>query len=545
MKTRGVLLALAITIVCVGGTVLRVQVQRAIPGFFGYGDPSLYYQMGRGTLHHGWPRLEFIHHVLKLPPAIVHAEDYYEPAFGALLAVAMAVGGESPTTATCVPLVCGIAALLIVAWTARRHGPAVAAAAVALVAFEPWSIYYSGILMKETTVTVVTLVFLEIVRRAVERPGGGMRLGLALGAGVVGAGLVQYESIPILGVAVFVVLVAHRRDALAGYVAGAVAGTLLLAGVTWWTLGVPISAKYLWFVQNAGFGGGAAASPGERLLRALPLQYVLTASLTGWYPLLAVLAWLGARGLPRTERTLLLAFTLAHLWIHGMPRDLWPRDFIVLTAVLAVPAARALARREAWSEHRSSVPLAGAAVGFCTVAPLLLAVVVSHAPWLTRAGLAGPLAFGAMLAAVFAIALLGVARTTAARALCVAMPVVVTLALAGTAWTLLPWPVIGRNPQFPDYEIVRARRERVGAWMRGSLPPGPVLTSNPAELSLYSGLPAVVMPWPRRADELSGLAVRYQVRWLMAEPGEVSDSLASAMHLKPFARREGCTIFGF
>src|SRR5690348_4175639 len=210
-----------------------------------------------------------------------------------------------------------------------------------------------------------------------------------------------------------------------------------------------------------------------------------------------------------------------------------------------MPAARALANPEVWREHRSSVPIAGAAIGFIWATPLVTNLLAMHAPWARRAGIAEFIAVGAVLAAVLATILFGIGRTTAARALRVATPVVAALALVWSAWTALPWPVIGRNPEFPDYEIARARRERVGSWMRETLPPGPVLTSNPAELNLYSSFPAVVMPWPQRADELSGLAARYHVRWLMAEPGEIPDSLASVMHLKSYATREGCRIFQF
>src|SRR5262249_41043287 len=88
-------IALLIVLLAVAGW-MRAQVIAHIPSFFGPGDPAIYFQMGRAILRHGVPRVDFMHHFLTLPPRIAHIEDYYEPAFGYLVAVAMLLRGQTP-----------------------------------------------------------------------------------------------------------------------------------------------------------------------------------------------------------------------------------------------------------------------------------------------------------------------------------------------------------------------------------------------------------------------------------------------------------------
>src|SRR5258706_6506304 len=73
--------------------VLRAGVVARVPDLYGPGDPGIYLAMARGWVREGAPRVDFIHHLLTRPPAIHHLEDYYEPAFGLLLAGPLAASG--------------------------------------------------------------------------------------------------------------------------------------------------------------------------------------------------------------------------------------------------------------------------------------------------------------------------------------------------------------------------------------------------------------------------------------------------------------------
>lgn len=540
-------LLLAITLVA--GTALRVGVIPSIPHFFGPGDPGIYYQVARGCLRHGVPQVDFLHHFLSRPPAITHLEDYYEPAFGYLLALPMALGGERPAVATLVPLLFGLLTVLLVGWLARRHGPGVAVTAAAIVAFEPWSIYYSGVLMKETVVAVAALLFLEALRRVLVGTGPAVRAGALLAPAWLGAGLVQYELLPILGLTALVALAAHRRAALPAFLATAAVLVLVLLALTWRTLGVPISAKYLFFLgrdMSTPEPAARIATAADALRRWLPATYFTWAMLMGGYPILLVLAGLGLGGpAARAERTLLVTFTLAFLYLHAVPGDLWGRDFIPLTAVLAIPAARALHAVSGWRARSWAPALTGGLLGFLFLAPPLIQLARARVPALAGAGFWPAILAGLGVGAAVA-GLLWLARPwLSARRLRFSLPVALAAGLALSFWTHLPWPAIYRNAQFPDYESIRARRERVCAWVKDSFPAAPIMAREPGEVALYSGFPAVPMPQDAPAGPIVRHAARYGARYLLVEPGAVADSVVRVLPVDELGEREDVRLYRF
>jgi hypothetical protein len=525
---------------------MRAQVIASIPSFFGPGDPAIYFQMGRAILHHGVPRVDFMHHFLTSPPAVTHIEDYYEPAFGYLLAAVMLVRGQTPAGAAALSWIFGLLGIALVWGFSRRHGSRVAMTAAAIVAFEPWSILYGGLIMKEATVAVIALLFLELLRRSLEMPITQRRLGALLGLATVGAGLFQYELIPILGLTTTIVLARCRRDALGWYLTVSALAVVTLVGVTWATIGVPISAKYAFFL------GRAPGDPDPIAIRRfsgalgpalLPFDYLGTAILTRWYPLLLVLAAVGIRRSTIADRAIVLSFTLALVYLHAVAHDLWARDFIPLTCVLSRPAAMALNDPECWWRRPWGPALAVATLFFVIGAPPLLL-------WLRGLGfvLTGP--WPRIGTAAFAsLALFGIFWTIGKRWsnawATLAIPAAMGIGLAWSFWTELPYPRINLNPQFPDYEIERARRERVCDWIAASFSPGPIIARIPAEVSFYSGFPAIVMPESLRAGTLDRLAVRYGVRYLLVEPGSLPESAIAGSSLTPLGDREACRLFAF
>ena len=527
---------------------LRAQVIVAIPNFFGPGDPGIYFQMARGTLHHGWPRMEFIYHYLTHPATIVHAEDYYEAAFGYLLAPALLFGGEKPAAAAVVSLVFGVGAVLLVWWLARRHGPAVALIAAALVAFEPWSIYYSGLIMKETVVSVAVLVFLELLRRAAAADRPPFRPGLLLGVATVAAGVFQYELIPIVGLTGILVLAIHRRAALPGYLLGAGACLATLFASTWLSAGVPISAKYA-FALGASLVDPDRLAPArdipQTLRSILPFRYLGAAILTAWYPLLILLAALGAAVVPRIERTIWVVFAAVFLYLHAIPSDLWCRDFIPLTAVLAGPVALGLCRSDAWRSRRWLAALVWAAAFFLCVVPGMIRWTWHHAAGFNRWVPFSPLWLGVILALLmFVLVLCGPTQSIRAWTPKTA-PIVAALAVSANFWLLLPYPAIYRNAQFPDYEIARAHRERVGHWLRDSVPRGAMIAERPEEISLYSGFPVVALPEFVRPGSLERLVARYGVRYLLVDPGVLPDSVMRVLPARVIGQREETRLLEF
>src|SRR5262249_39938006 len=142
------------------GVALRVMLLPSLPGFFGPGDPATYFAMAKGVLRGGVPRVDFVWNYTTLPATISHVESYYELAFGYLLARVMHVVGAKPIAGCLLSFACGVLTTLLTIAFTRRHGTRVALVAAAIVALEPWSIYYSGVVMKEALIALLTLVSL-------------------------------------------------------------------------------------------------------------------------------------------------------------------------------------------------------------------------------------------------------------------------------------------------------------------------------------------------------------------------------------------------
>lgn len=501
----------------------RIAAFRALPDWFGPGDPATYHAMAVGCLRDGAPRIDFVWHFLTRPPSVSHVEDYYEPAFAWLLAIPVALTGGAPGAGKWLALACGLLSVALVAWRAGRHGAGVACVAGALVAIEPWSIYYSAVVMKEATVTVATLAFLAATERLLADERAGWSAGVAAGLLAVLVGLVQYELLPILFVTALAATLIHRRRALPGLLTGFGVAMLTLVVVTERAIGVPVSAKVgfflgrsLWTPESTAVGG---LGPGARLL---PARYVVEQVLAVGSPVLLVLAALGARfaAVPRLERTLVAAFVLAFLAFHGVPRDLWARDFIPVVAVVAPWAALALCGAGGWRERRWALPLATTLLALAAGGPLAWRLVRAagltpeRGPWTNVAAATLGLA---------ALAALGASALRRPQAF-VRGAVVVALvgAIVAGMWRSLPLTAIPGNPQFPAYAARRAHLQAVGAELRRRVSSGVLMSRESWQLQADTGLPCVQLPDPPTPAAIDALRARYAVAWLLVGP-EVED----------------------
>lgn len=532
-------------LVLLAALALRLGVVAAIPSFFGSGDPSIYYGAARGCLRYGVPRIDFIWHFVTSPPGIAHLEDYCEPAFAYLLAVPMALLGGGVIAAKLLSVICGTLAVFLVYVFGRRFGHSAAILAAALVAFEPWSIYYGGLIMKEATASVVVLLFFAAVRRLLDSAQAARSLGLRLGLLTVTAGLIQYELLPILATATTVALWIHQRRLVWPYLAGTTVAGLVLLAITWGGMGVPISAK-LYFFTGRDFWNAlpAATSPDPAGLasRFLPIKIALS-GIIGWYPVLLVLALLGSRDarVPRTESTLLAAFGLSFLYFHAVPGDLWPRFLIPATAVFATYAALGMAAPRGWLMRAWSPAVTGALLAFALVAPRAHALAARFVPGATAAS---HWAAAAIIAG--AVGLPFVALYAARDRLPLAhmrpfLAPLLALALALNYHASLPWPAIYGNPQMPGYEQLRAQRERVCRRIQGIVAGAPVMATAPGEVSLYAGAPSVVLPDSPTA--ILVIQARYQIPYLLAKNGILRPGVIEQVPVESVLRVEDHTLY--
>lgn len=567
------ILALMVAVLGIGA-VARVLALAALPGFFGPGDPATYYSMARGVLATGLPRVEFIWNFASLPATIAHVESYYEISFAYLLAAMLAVFGDHVFVARAFSTLCGIAAPVLTLVFALRLGPRIALIAATLVALEPWSIYYSGVLMKEAWISVVVLIALEAMRRLAVGRRGAIATGCATAAVALAAGAAQYELIPILGVTGVIGLLSSRRDALPAYLATFATGLALAVAAMWMALGVPLSGKFAFFTGGAmwtpevGVRAPRVSSTGPA--RFLPLGYVLGSMLIRWYPAILVLAWIGSRSrrLAPPETAIPLGFTAAFFYFHGVPHDLWSRDFVLLLPVLAPLVAMGACHGRAWNVPIGRWLAPGpAAPGIPGGAPGL--------PWLRRGTVALALFAGtfagvnlsyrlhvagilpvrwmpwsvivtsAVATGVCIIAARPFAFVFATRPFRAALPLI-ALGLVLAAYSqMLPWATIARNPEFPGFERRCAEYRSASELMRHSFPRGPVMTSAPPEVAFYSGFPAVRTPITQNPDAIRQIQQRYEVRYLLARHDELRPEVVARLGLSPLARFQNHVVYAF
>jgi Dolichyl-phosphate-mannose-protein mannosyltransferase len=539
----------ALLVLLVLAAIPRRAVFRALPDFFGPGDPATYFAMARGCLHAGVPRVDFVWHFLTTPP-ITHVEDYYEPAFAWLLALPIALAGERARVALWLPLACGLLAVALTFRFAERFGTRVAFVAGALVAIEPWSIYYSAVLMKETAVTVVVLLFLASARRLIAGEWHARRTGAVLGASVVVASLVQYELLPILFLSALVAVWRHRRDALPGFLASCTLSVLALLGVTLAMAGVPVSAKAGFFFGRNLWTPEPAATAALGLataLRFVPLGYVADRLVAVGNPVLLGLAAVGlsSRGVATPERTLLVSFVAAFLYFHGVPLDLWSRDFIPLVAVAAPFAALVLCDLDGW-RARSWAPGLAFAVLLTTFATPFAWRLVRLAGGAASHGL-----FTIVTCVVLALGVLGytvallAGRSLPARLRESAVPVLLIAALVVNQWRSLPLSSIPANPQFPEYATTMEEERAACARIRAAVPAGTLMTRAPWDMGPGTGFPAVALPDPATARAIAAVQSRYAARYLLVGRAEVPDSVLRVLPIEAVLSLEHARLYQF
>lgn len=553
---------LAILTAVIGvGALLRVLLLAALPRFFGPGDPATYYAMATGVLRHGAPRVDFVWNYTTLPAAISHIESYYEFAYAYVLAGMMAVFGTHALVGCVLSFVCGVTASFLTYWFARRFGPRVAIVAAAIVALEPWSIYYSGVLMKETLVSVVALLAIECMRRAILSDARPATVGLRAAAIVFGASIFQYEMLPVLALATAIALFVLRRDALPAYLTATIAVTGAAVLLTLGTIGVPISGKFGFFIGHRlwtteAHGPSSYASP-LGLARFLPVPYVLGALLIKWYVPILTLAWLGsrARQVQRTDIVLPVSFACTYLYFHGVPHDLWERDFIPLLPILAPLAALGVCRAWLWTiplgdRWRGWESVARGAFATGLIGGALIGVMITYVLHINGVFPARRLQWTSLtITSGVAVVIIAVLRRMSfifrMRIVRRVIPAVAMgVILAGYSQSL-PWAWIYANPQYPAYEQQRAAREQGCALLNNVEPGAAVMAELPAEVELYSGHPAVLLPITHDVPTILALRERYGVGYLLAADADVSPSLPERLSLRTVSRQRGYSLYAF
>jgi hypothetical protein len=313
--------------------------------------------------------------------------------------------------------------------------------------------------------------------------------------------------------------------------------------VVW--LGVPLSAKFAFFSGRHLWSPVALRE--QSVARYLPLGYVVSMVLLRFYPTLLATAWIGARDPlhTRPECTWTLALLGAFLYFHGVPHDLWQRDFIPMIPILAPFAATAIARPALWRESpmRAVMALgimAGSWFGPNSALQLHVAGLfpVRWVPWTVTVS-------SLVMTALFTDLFRRVHRVPIRPRLRWALPVALgAMVLAGYARSL-PWTEIIDNPQFARYHERQIGWEYASDRLRSRYPQATVMTSAPSEVALFSGLPTVLLPLGQDAGAISLVAHRYRPDVVFVRAGELSPRLIANLRLLPLERFLGCEVWAF
>ncbi|MDP6113800.1 MAG: hypothetical protein QGG53_18225 [Planctomycetota bacterium] len=452
-----------LTLMFAAGAILRVFVIYTFPNFYGPGDPAIYFTMGRSILQGNGPEVSFIWHHLTHSD-IVHYEDYYEPLFGLLVAMTLFVTGGSVAGAKCLPLLFGLATIPAAAIiTRRRAGFAAGLWAAAIVSFQPYLIYHSGLLMKETMVACLFLILWDICSRRLEdspSPNTGSLIGILIGV----YGLLQYESFPVTSVAIFGYLLLRHRPLLVPAGMGLLLIVVPLLALSWHFMGVPISAKFLFFFgHDLNTPGVADEFQWTKLFKVIPpVGFIVKQLFLGLeFPLYVFGAWQTWRWRRSGFGLLLFLLVISRIYFHGVPRELWRRDVMTLVPLLAVPAAAGITSFQCWLAHRMKLP-----------------------PWQVSA--------------------------------------VLVAALIGTFHTYVGYDQIYRNHQFreEDYQAAQLRRYKACTEIREAVEQGVVRKGEAIlademveEIYLFSGHPTV--RYPNDIELVPGLVERYRLMYLL------------------------------
>lgn len=313
-----------------------------------YEDFFIYYDIALNWLSGKGPVLGFLYNYLYFPNAVFHVEDYYEPFYSLVLAGVMLLTGKSFLGSLMLPLFSSMLAVGVTYWGCLRLGVSrpFALAATCLAAVHPLLIERASWLMKESLMGLLYLLLWIWMMRSLSR--FGHREAVLTAIFTIGIGMIQYESMLILGSATFLTLLLMRVWKPACIYAGSLA-LLLLSYWGWfyWQSGLIVSTKYLFLLTpytGAPFEGTRSLNLVTVIAKLQgPFLYIYRSCLAFvGLPLLLI----AGRGLWLTRkhwstRWLLVMFG-AYLFFHGVAVDLWFQDFLVCLLLLFPYAALAL-----------------------------------------------------------------------------------------------------------------------------------------------------------------------------------------------------------
>lgn len=311
-------------------------------------DFYIYEGLARNWFAGRGPVLDFLYSLLVLPPAIPFVETYYEPFYGLLLAVPLWLTGGVDGSSVGMPFLAGLAIPLGVYVLSRqlKFSREAWVLAVSLAAVSPLLVERSTSLMKESVVAALSvwgLVWLVPRWRTLQ-----VRQSAVLGLGVVGLGLVQYESLLILGASFSLVFVLQRRWRCWAAFGLAFGSVFLLYSVWFWSqTGLWISSKYLFLLTPY---SGAPFEASRSLAVFSVLDKLLSPGLYLWRSLVAFIgipwlilaAWGVAKERESGLRLPVWCFLGCYFYVHAVAVDLWLQDMLVPLVVLMPWVAQAV-----------------------------------------------------------------------------------------------------------------------------------------------------------------------------------------------------------
>ncbi len=490
VKSTSLSLYFALAFAILLGAILRALVIYSISYLYGPGDPFCYFEVAQNIYKGKGFTLDYIYHLLHLPASISHSMDYYEPVFPLTLAATFFVIGCSVISAKIVSLIAGICNLALVFLLTRKlFDDGAGLIATFLLVLHPVAIYHSGLVMKESLLVGLYLVFMIILTEAVHKSSSKLLFALGSIAGIISA--YQYESIPVMIVPLLVIFFRSKGAKRLILTIGWILPLIAVIAFNLTHSGTLLGYKYLYFFGHESFilylpevGKNFSLSAVIGRLILLPIDYGLISTIKGLFLVgstLAIIAIIKYRRLTYTGWLLLIL--LPYFYFHLVARNLYFRDYMVpYTLVLPLVAGLIISL----IDYRR---ILGATL-------LLLVLFEYHVFCIT----------GGYFESEYR-----------------------------SSFFSLPYKPIYNNLQFPWFNSWLQALDNAGIRIRELVAEGePIMSVNPWEVHYILDRPTVMMSRDRDSTKIEYLKKRYAIRYILdSRPGEIAliDTKAREIHL--------------
>lgn len=308
-------------------------------------DYSLYYEMAYSNYSGIGPQMEYIYDFLHLPETVTHYETYYEILFGLVTSFFLYLDNGSFKSALFISMFGGILSIPLIYYYSYLLYKDKETSLVSsfLIAINPLLIERSSILMKESFISFLYILFFIFTLKNLNNKENYFYLGIASGI----LSLFQYETLPIIILSFFFFLLSEKKIKEFFVYLLSISSIIIPYSILFYKLtGLIFSTKILFFstpYNGAPFSGPREFNLYKFIKKLVPSYlYIYRSSLFSLHGLfIFITSYTLFRDL-KNNRFLkfLTIFLCIYIYIHAVSVDLWTQDYIVIYTLFTPLCAR-------------------------------------------------------------------------------------------------------------------------------------------------------------------------------------------------------------